>query len=122
MPEDSINGRWRVFLSSTFRELEQYRYEVRKRCKQEFRDKIELVALDDSEYSRVSLDAEVLSVQKVKTCNLVVLLIGRELGSRSDSGESYTEVEIRAARRNGIPVIAFLLDEGAEGLGPMTLN
>jgi hypothetical protein len=115
MPEDA--GRWRVFLSSTFTELKEYRRAVRERCEQNFGDRIELVALDDDEYSRVTLDASVLSAEKVRTCDLVVLLIGRELGSRAANGESYTEQEIRTAQHAGIPVISFMLDKGAEGLG-----
>ncbi len=90
MPKVIIDGRWRVFLSSTFRELEEYRREVRQQCKQNLRQQIDLVALDDEQYSRHSLDAGLLSAEKVKSCDLVLLLIGRELGSRSASGESQT--------------------------------
>jgi|HubBroStandDraft_1064217.scaffolds.fasta_scaffold04625_4 hypothetical protein len=118
MVKDGAGGRWRVFLSSTFFELKEYRRAVRDRCREEFSDKIKLIALDDDEYSRISLNAEVLSVGKLKTCDLVLLLIGRGLGSRTSEGHSYTEEEIRAAKRDGIRVIAFMLDDGAEELGP----
>jgi len=59
-----------------------------------------------------------VSVESVLPCDLVLLLMGHELGTRSAQGESFTEAEFRTARRNGIPVIAFLLDEGAKGLHP----
>jgi hypothetical protein len=118
MVKDGARSRWRIFLSSTFRELEEYRREVRDRCRDEFSEKVELIALDDDEYSKISLNAEVLSVEKLKTCDLVLLLIGRDLGTRTGHGHSYTETEIMAAKRDGIRVIAFRLDDGAEGLGP----
>ncbi len=108
MPEDS--DRWRVFLSSTFREMEQYRRAIMNRFEQdELRNWIDLVALDDGTYSRFTPDATVLSVDELEACDLVVLLIGRELGSRSGTGQSYTEQEIAAAQRGGIPVYAFML-------------
>jgi hypothetical protein len=117
VPEDSTGGRWRVFLSSTFKELAGYRREVRERCAQELGDRIELVALDDSEYPKASPNGGMLSVEEVKSCDLVLLLIGRELGSRSSTGESHTEAEIRTAQQNGIQVIAFSLDQSGQGPG-----
>ena len=47
MPDESAGDRWRVFLSSTFLELKEYRRAVRERCAREFSDQIDLVALDD---------------------------------------------------------------------------
>jgi hypothetical protein len=108
MPEDS--GRWRVFLSSTFQEMEIYRRAIMNRFKRdELANWIDLVALDDGTYSWFTPDATVLSVDELEACDLVVLLIGRELGSRSGTGQSFTEQEISAAQRNGIPVYAFML-------------
>jgi hypothetical protein len=116
MPNHSTDGRWRVFLSSTFRELKTYRSAVRERCAQELNDWIDLVALDDGEYAKVAMDPKVLSVEKVKTCDLVVLLMGPGLGSRTATGESFTEAEIRTAQENGIRVKGFVLNENARGI------
>jgi Domain of unknown function (DUF4062) len=118
MSTGSTGYRWRVFLSSTFREAEAYRRAVMEQCQQHLSERIDIVALDKSEYSRISIDPEVVSVKNVTPCDLVLLLMGHELGSRSRQGESFTEAEFRTARENGIPVIAFLLDEGAQSLGP----
>jgi hypothetical protein len=117
MPEDS--GCWRVFLSSTFREMEEYRRAIINRFKQdELANWIDLVALDDGTYSWFTPDASVLSVDELEACDLVVLLIGRELGSRAGTGsQSFTEQEIAAAQRNGIPVYAFMLAADAPDPG-----
>src|SRR5271156_5307257 len=95
MSKNDTDYRWRVFLSSTFREVKAYRKAVKERCEQEFAGRIDIVALDDEEYSRVSIDPEAICKDRVKSCDLVLLLIGRELGSRSGDGDSYTEAEIK---------------------------
>jgi Domain of unknown function (DUF4062) len=115
VPEGSVGGRWRVFLSSTFKELADYRQEIRERCARELGDQIEMVALDDAEYPKLLGDGKTLSVEEVKSCDLVLLFMGRELGSRSSTGESYTEAEIRTAQQNGIQIITFLIDESGRG-------
>jgi len=116
MPEDS--GRWRVFLSSTFQEMEVYRRAIINRFnRDELANWIDLVALDDGTYSWFTPDATVLSVDELEVCDLVVLLIGRELGSRAGTGQSFTEQEISAAQRNGIPVYAFMLAADAPEAG-----
>jgi Domain of unknown function (DUF4062) len=115
VPEGSVGDRWRVFLSSTFKELADYRQEIRERCARELGDQIEMVALDDAEYPKLLGDGKTLSVEEVKSCDLVLLFMGRELGSRSSTGESYTEAEIRTAQQNGIQIITFLVDESGRG-------
>lgn len=110
------SGRWRVFLSSTFQEMSEYRLEIRRQCAQALAGQVDLVALDDGTYSRFTPDATVLSVEKLRACDLDILLVGRELGSRAGTGESFTEQEIAAAHKNGIPIYAFMF--GAEAAGP----
>jgi hypothetical protein len=115
MPENG--DRWRVFLSSTFRELSAYRQEIRRQITQELGDQVQLVALDDGTYARFTPDATVLSVEELRECDLDILLGGFELGSRARTGASYTEQEIEAAHENGIPLYAFMFDAVAAGSG-----
>jgi hypothetical protein len=117
-PEQQEAQRWPVFLSSTFRELESYRRVIEQRQKErlDLAERVRLLMLDSDEYSRVSQDAAKLSIRKVEECDLVILLLGKQLGSRSESGKSFTQLEFDAARKHGIPVIAFVLDDNAVGL------
>ena len=117
---DGTQDRWPVFLSSTFRELEQYRRAVENRYLEspDLVEAIRLELLDAEDYSRVAQDPADLSVRKVSGCDLVVMLVGKQLGSRSDDGRSYTELEFDAARQQGIPVLAFVLDDGATDIRP----
>lgn len=111
-------NQWPVFLSSTFCELELYRKAIEDRSKQSrgLIDRIRLERLDSEEYSRVSQDAADLSIRKVKECDLVILILARQLGSRSAGGQSFTQLEFDTARVCGIPVLAFVLAEDAKDL------
>ncbi len=105
--------RWRVFLSSTFRELASYRRTVDARARATGLDaRVELVLLERTT-ARV-LDAPALCRSEVERSDLVIVLLGDELGSRlSDRALSYTELEVEAAIDAQVPVLGFVLAPGA---------
>lgn len=107
--------RWRVFLSSTFWELAEYRERLLERLRGDPKLNTELVAME--EFPSSSTGAQALSLELLDSSHVVVLLLGAGLGSRvPEDAMSYTEVEYRHARAVTMPVLPFELDPNAEGL------
>jgi hypothetical protein len=99
----------RVFISSTFSDLQEYR--------QAAFDSLQALGVQGDNMVYWSADersgAE-LSTDRVRESDLLVLLLAHRYGYiPAGSAFSVTELEYRAARDAGIPVLAFLLDETA---------
>ena len=110
MARGKTTPRWQVFLSSVFVELRDYRRVVHRRVSadQRLNQAINLVALDRG--PKVSVDGQSLSRRAVRDSDLLLLLLGRGLGSRTTpGGRAFTEDEVRVAISLGIPVLAFEL-------------
>ena len=97
----------RVFISSTFSDLEEYRQAA-------------FVAIqslgahgDDMIYwSADERSGTQHSVERIKQCDVVILLLAHRYGYVAE-GESFsvTEMEYLVARNANIPILAFFLDE-----------
>ncbi len=108
----------RVFISSTYEDMEEYR-------------KIAIEALMSIEQMPIGMEGFIAStdtsletcLSNVRRCQMLILLIGMQYGSiDKTTGKSYTELEYEEARRNNIPVLAFLMDETRCSVLPMHVD
>jgi hypothetical protein len=93
----------RVFLSSTYIDLEDERNEVYDRMK----DQLDVVRMEDfGARDEVPVDT---CVAEVRNCDVYVLLLGHRYGTVAPGYRaSYTHVEYETARESGIPVLAYV--------------
>ena len=108
------NTSLRIFISSTYEDMKNYREAARD-------------AIIRSEHVPVGMEYFAASPNKpldacledVRTCQLVIILIGMRYGNvDEDTGKSFTELEYEEARKNYIPVIPFFLDEDNGSVTP----
>jgi hypothetical protein len=95
-----------VFISSNFEEFSQLRGELKER-------------IDRAGFARaIDLDRNVpdprsplqLSLNKVRSADLLVLLVGERYGDgRPDGQHSFTHLEYREAQAEGIPILAYFI-------------
>lgn len=97
----------RVFVSSTYEDMIDYRDAA-------------ISALTSIEVLPVGMEQFVSSPDKsldvclseVRRCQLFIALVGMRYGSIDDeTGKSYSELEYEEAVKNGIPALAFVIDE-----------
>ena len=106
----------RAFVSSTYRDLHDHRAYVIDRLTQSG------IVVDPMEkWTAASDEPKVLSQERVKDCQLCVLLVGFRRGHVAD-GESLsiTQMEYREALRLGIDVLVFIANEEADWPATMT--
>lgn len=109
---ESKNYNLRIFVSSTFEDLKEYREVVFKaiHSMMGYADDMLFWSADERDALSASLD-------RVRQCDLVILLIAHKYGYiPPDQKYSITELEYRAAKQASIPVLAFLVDEKAPWL------
>ena len=101
------NAIHRVFISSTFEDMQEYRNVVAD-------------ALTSIEHLPIRMEHFVAEAQpsldvclaNVRRCDLLVLLIGMRYGSvDKNTGKSFTELEYEEAKRNNIPILVFIINE-----------
>jgi Domain of unknown function (DUF4062)/Protein kinase domain len=97
----------RIFISSTFEDLNEYRQEAFKAIQG-----LGLHADDMILWSANELDATTNSVQRVAECDVLILILAHRYGYvPPGTSQSITQTEYEAARAAGVPVLAFFLDE-----------
>ena len=99
----------RVFISSTFQDLEQYREAAFKAVQRLAGQADDMVfwSADEREPAEVS-------VTRVKQSDVLLLILAHRYGYIPPGADrSITELEYSAAREAGIPVLAFMVDERA---------
>ena len=104
-PRDSL----KVFVSSTYEDMMDYRQAVIDEL-----NKLEVIPRTMEQF--VSSPDKPLDVvlAEVRRCQLFIALVAMRYGTiDSDSGKSFSELEYQEAVKNGIPVLAFIIDENA---------
>lgn len=100
--------RQRVFVTSTSVDLQEHRQAVRDA----------IMGLDHHPDDMIHWSADARSgtehsVDRVRESDVLILLVAYRYGHIPDgAGYSVTELEYRAARDAGIPVLAFFIDPG----------
>ncbi|MBF0463559.1 MAG: DUF4062 domain-containing protein [Nitrospirae bacterium] len=97
----------RVYISSTFDDLKDYRAEVRKAL-----SKIKAQPVGMEDYTAQDYRPVDSCLEDVASCDIYVGIIARRYGDIPDGhSESITELEYRKAVELKIPILIFLLDE-----------
>lgn len=97
----------RVFISSTFRDLQDYREAAFKAI-----HSLGGYSDDMIYWSADERDGATHSVERVKQCDLLVLILAHRYGYIPEGEKlSVTEMEYRTARESDIPIMAFFVDE-----------
>lgn len=97
----------RVFVSSTYEDMVEYRKAV-------IDELTNIEVLPRAMEQFVSSPDKPLDVvlAEVRRCQLFIALVGMRYGSIDpDTGKSFSELEYEEAVKNGIPVLAFVIDE-----------
>lgn len=94
----------RVYISSTFTDLQEYRAVLTKTFESTLAGRFELTRIMEymgEENGRNQTDVEVC-LEEVTNCNLYLLILGNKKGSSpyKQGGETYTEKEYKTAFRN----------------------
>lgn len=102
-----MDVKYQVFVSSTFKDLEDERRKVMEAILnlRHIPVGMELFqATDDTQWDYIK--------RRILECDYYVVIVGDRYGSEQD-GKSYTQLEYEFAVANGIPVAAFLISEKA---------
>ena len=104
---NTSNSPSRIFISSTFEDMVDYRDAA-------------ISAITNIEHLPIGMEQFVSSPDKsldlclseVRRCQLFIALVAMRYGSiEENSGKSYSELEYEEALKNGVPVLAFVIDE-----------
>ena len=99
----------RVFISSTFEDLRQYRHAVRDAL---LRAGAMPVMFEDQPASNEP-PSEIVE-QEIKRADAILMIIGHRYGvTDSQSGRSWIEIEYEAAKKRAMPVLVFMASEDA---------
>jgi hypothetical protein len=97
----------RIFLSSTTRDLADYRNAVERAIK---RTEGDYVCIRSEDWGARPDTPASFVPEKVRDCDLMILLIGQMYGSSPPGSEtSFTELEYETALEDDIPVLPFLI-------------
>lgn len=104
--------KYQIFISSTYEDLKEEREIVEQAVLSEYNIPVGM------EFFCASTNEQWDIIQEtIDTSDYYVLIVGRSYGtiieSGSDKGISYTEKEFKYAVENNIPVLAFILKDGA---------
>lgn len=101
-----MDKRYQVFVSSTYRDLQEERQEVMQAL-------LELDCIPSGMELFPAADADQWTLIKrvIDDCDYYLVIIGGRYGSTGPDGISYTEMEYRYALDTGKPIIAFLHKE-----------
>ncbi|MBC7820058.1 MAG: leucine-rich repeat domain-containing protein, partial [Planctomycetaceae bacterium] len=99
---------YKAFVSSTFMDLQHHRAHVIRELR-----KAGFSVDPMEEWTSAAQEPKVLSTNRLDGCKLCVLLVARRRGHVPDGERlSITQMEADEAKRRGIDVLTFLLDDG----------
>lgn len=103
MERSMDDKKYQIFISSTFKDLENARDKVIETILKLYHFPIgmEMFSADDDEQWEVIRDT-------IDSADYYVLLIGHRYGSMTEDGISYTEKEYNYAKAQGVPILAFI--------------
>jgi len=102
--------KWKIFLSSTSKDLSK----MRKRITVFLRNQdFDVIRYEDNFIKHVNKNAQDICVDNVRTADFFVLLLDKMYGTsfRNDESISITQAEYLEAKTCGIPIIFFLNEE-----------
>ena len=105
-----MNKKYQIFISSTYVDLKKEREKVKDAILTLYHFPVGM-----EQFGAANEDQWQIIKETIDTSDYYVLIIGQRYGSvikkGPDAGISYTEKEYRYAREQGIPILAFIMDE-----------
>lgn len=98
-----MDKRYQVFVSSTFKDLQEERQEVMQALLE-----LDCIPSGMELFPAANEDQWSLIKRVIADCDYYIVIVGGRYGSLGSQGLSYTEMEYRYAVEQGKPVIAFL--------------
>src|SRR5215213_4894298 len=98
-----MDKRYQVFVSSTFKDLQEERQEVMQALLEQ-----DCIPSGMELFPAANEDQWSLIKSVIDDCDYYIVIVGGRYGSLGSQGLSYTEMEYRYAVERGKPVIAFL--------------
>lgn len=105
--------KWKVYISSTFQDLKEYRSELITLFQNQLKNSFELTHImermfDEGTYSPYVEDC----VAAVKDSDIYLIILGNKVGSfPPDENRTYTEIELDTAIKNNKKIFCLRLDE-----------
>jgi ribosomal protein L40E len=106
-----MNRRYQVFVSSTYEDLKEERFQVLKALLE-----LDCIPCGMEYFPAASEDQWTYIRELIAECDYYLLIIGGRYGSTDEDGVSYTEKEYDFAVAQGIPTIAFIHGDPASRL------
>lgn len=98
---------FRVFVSSTYEDMSNYRQIVIDTL-----NNLEVIPRGMEQFVSSPEKSLDVCLSEVRRCQLFIALVAMRYGSvDEETGKSYSELEYDEALKNGIPVLAFVIDE-----------
>lgn len=98
-----MDKRYQVFVSSTYKDLEEERQEVIQALLE-----LDCIPAGMELFPAANDDQWALIRRLIDDCDYYILIVGGRYGSIGNEGISYTEMEYRYALEAGKPIIAFI--------------
>jgi Domain of unknown function (DUF4062)/Squalene-hopene cyclase C-terminal domain len=119
---EEINGKIKVFVSSTYEDLKDYRkkcIEVLERLK----DKLGIDYIGMESFGASDSPPKEYCLARVKGSDMYVGIFGMRYGSVDDeTGKSLTELEYRMAIQKKLPCLIYLMDEKRALIAPSFMD
>ncbi|HHQ6535103.1 TPA: DUF4062 domain-containing protein [Serratia fonticola] len=103
-----MNKKYQIFISSTFEDLEKERNQAIKAI-------LEMghIPVGMEMFSAADEEQWELIARQIEQTDYYILIVANRYGSETSDGISYTEKEYDYAVKKGVPVLGFVLDDGA---------
>src|ERR1044071_8458243 len=98
-----MDKRYQVFVSSTYRDLQEERQEVMQALLE-----LDCIPAGMELFPAANEDQWTLIKRVIDDCDYYIVIVAGRYGSLGPAGVSYTEMEYRYAGERGKPIIAFL--------------
>ena len=99
---------YRVFVSSTYTDMLRYRESMRNAL-----NKADCLAYGMERFGATSIAPLETCYEELKVCQIYICALGMRYGSVDEpTQKSYTQLEYERAESLGIPILAFLVNEG----------
>ena len=106
-------SKWKVYISSTFRDLKEYRAEIIGLFNKELRDKFELTEIMEAMYDKGTYTPFTEDcIKAVQESHIYIIILGNRVGSYPPNEDrTYTEVEFDTAIENDKFIFCFRINE-----------
>src|SRR4051794_10453066 len=103
-----VNKKFQIFISSTYEDLKEERDELIKTCM-----KMGHIPLGMEMFNAADEEQWLIIRRTIDLSDYYCVIVARRYGSRDKDGTGFTEKEFNYAASKAIPILGFILSEGA---------